>query len=185
MLAHHALSVTPTAAWNLPRDVPRAMAPHMSAVAEKKRGMPPGEGGEPTVVGKIPALDFLDLSSDEEKTFLGFNFAYYREAEIKHGRLAMLAAVAWPLQEIINPLLTDLTGAKDVLAASNGASPSLLNGGLFQLEVLPAVLLFAYGCSKLEQTDLSTRKELDLGWNEFANGTSCRVTPPHARIHNA
>ena len=48
------------------------------------------------------------------------------------------------------------------------ASPSLLNGGLFQLEVLPAVL--PYGCAKLEQSDLAERGELDLGWNEYANG---------------
>ena len=53
----------------------------------------------------------------------------------------MLAAVAWPTQEIFNPILTDALGLKDALAASGGASPSLLNGGLFQLEVLMAVFL--------------------------------------------
>merc|ERR1740127_240174 len=99
----------------------------------------------PKKVGDF-GFDPLNLGTDE-------NFAYMREAEIKHGRLAMLAAVAWPLQEILNPILTDVLQVKDVLAASNGASPSLLNGGLFQLEVLPAVLLFAYGCAKLEQSD--------------------------------
>jgi len=143
----------------------------------KKRGLPPGEaaplGSEterPQVVGRVAALDFLDLSDDDTKRFLGFNFAYYREAEIKHGRLAMLAAVAWPLQEVFNPFITDALGLKDVLAASNGASPSLLNGGLFQLEVLPAVLLFFYGAAQLERADVETREQLDLGWNEFANG---------------
>ena len=125
---------------------------------------------KPYVVGRVTALDFLGLSDDESSTFLGFNFAYYREAEIKHGRLAMLAAVAWPTQEIINPILTESFRLKDVLAASNGASPSLLNGGLFQLEVLPAVLLFSYGCLKLEQSDVAVRAELGLKWNEFANG---------------
>ena len=84
----------------------------------------------------------------------------------------MLAAVAWPLQEIINPLLTDTLRVKDVLVASNGASPSLLNGGLFQLEVLPALLLFTFGCAKLELSDLSERKSADgsASWNEYANG---------------
>ena len=77
-----------------------------------------------------------------------------RVEQIKHGRIAMLAAVAWPLQEIINPFITQAFGMKDVLEASNGASPSLLNGGLFQLEVLPAVLLFFYGASTLERSDL-------------------------------
>merc|ERR1719231_1622545 len=107
------------------------------ALPVKKRGLPPGEGPDgdaPWVVGKVQALDFLRLSDDDQKSFLGFNFAYYREAEIKHDRLAMLAAVAWPLQEIVNPLFVEAayeaTGLQlvDVLDASNGASPSLLNG---------------------------------------------------------
>jgi len=142
-----------------------------------KRGMPPGEAapGQPSsrpfVVGRVEALDFLGLSDDDTKSFLGFNFAYYREAEIKHGRLAMLAAVAWPLQEILNPIITDALQLKDVLAASNGASPSLLNGGLFQLEVLPALLLFVYGCSQLERSDLDVRTQTELKWNEYANGS--------------
>jgi len=151
----------------------------MSTVADepvKKRGLPPGEAApdgtvsKPVVVGRVPALDFLKLGDDEDKSFLGYNFAYYREAEIKHGRIAMLAAVAWPLQEVINPFITQAFGMKDLLEASNGASPSLLNGGLFQLEVLPAVLLFFYGASTLERSDLETRAQLDLKWNEFANG---------------
>ena len=62
-------------------------------------------------------------------------FMPFREAEIKHGRLAMLAAVAWPLQEIFHPLLVDAareTNAlapffvRDVLAETAGKSPSLL-----------------------------------------------------------
>jgi hypothetical protein len=32
----------------------------------------------------------------------------YREAEIRHGRLAMLAAVFWPLQEMLDKLLLDV-----------------------------------------------------------------------------
>lgn len=83
----------------------------------------------------------------------------------------MLAAVAWPLQEILNPIITDALQLKDVLAASNGASPSLLNGGLFQLEVLPALLLFVYGCSQLERSDLDVRTQTELKWNEYANGS--------------
>jgi len=147
----------------------------------KKRGLPPGEsdGGVPSapapVVGRVAALDFLGLSDDYERRLLGFNFAYYREAEIKHGRLAMLAAVAWPLQEILHPIFVgafyEATGVRmvDALAASNGASPSLLNGGLFQLEVLPALLLFTAGCARLEQSDQKTRASLELDWNEYSN----------------
>merc|ERR1719359_1431692 len=47
--------------------------------------------------------------------------AWYREAEVKHARLAMLAAFGWPVSEVLNfgKLLT-----------SDGRAPSLLNGGL-------------------------------------------------------
>ena len=55
-----------------------------------KRGMPPGEvapdgqpSSRPFVVGRVEALDFLGLSDDDTKSFLGFNFAYYREAEVR------------------------------------------------------------------------------------------------------
>ena len=162
----------------------------MSANApSKKRGLPLGEeppagveNAKPRVVGRVKGLDFLGLSEDYDATLLGFNFAYYREAEIKHGRLAMLAAVAWPLQEIFNPIAADwlysTTGVAlpDVLAESNGASPSLVNGGLFQLELLPALLLFTLGCTTLERSDLATRRTLNLGWNEFANGAPSAAT---------
>ena len=29
----------------------------------------------------------------------------YREAELKHGRLAMLAALGWPVSELLQPVL--------------------------------------------------------------------------------
>lgn len=121
----------------------------------------------PKKVGDF-GFDPLGLSSSD-------NFAYYREAEIKHGRLAMLAAVAWPLQEILHPVIVDAvrqsTGLplKDVLVESGGASPSLLNGGLFQAEVLPALLLFTAGCAALERSDLRTREALGCSWNEYPN----------------
>lgn len=53
----------------------------------------------------------------------------YREAEIKHGRLAMLASVGWPLSEIYHPYLSKLANKMDLLSL-NGKAPSVLNGGL-------------------------------------------------------
>lgn len=53
----------------------------------------------------------------------------YREAEIKHGRLAMLASVGWPLSEIYHPYLSKLANKMDMLSF-NGKAPSILNGGL-------------------------------------------------------
>ena len=100
----------------------------------------------------------------------------FREAEIKHGRLAMLAAVAWPLQEIFHPLLVDAareTNAlapffvRDVLAETAGKSPSLLNGGLEQIEVVPALSLAVFAASVLELRDVKVRREMGLGFNEY------------------
>ena len=53
----------------------------------------------------------------------------YYEAELKHGRLAMLAAVAYPLQETVNPILSKALHLPDRLA-EYGLSPSLVNGNL-------------------------------------------------------
>jgi len=114
---------------------------------------------KPNMIGDY-GFDPLSLGTPE-------NFAFMREAEIKHGRLAMLAAVAWPTQEIFHPLLADLTFGKDLLDASNGASPSLLNGGLFQSELFPALFLFAVGTSILEETDKNSRKSNGAAWNEY------------------
>eukprot|EP00293_Proteomonas_sulcata_P015572 CAMPEP_0184311356 /NCGR_PEP_ID=MMETSP1049-20130417/41406_1 /TAXON_ID=77928 /ORGANISM="Proteomonas sulcata, Strain CCMP704" /LENGTH=318 /DNA_ID=CAMNT_0026626679 /DNA_START=24 /DNA_END=980 /DNA_ORIENTATION=+ len=58
----------------------------------------------------------------------------YREAEIKHGRLAMLAAVGWPVAEELQPKIAALVGKQDLLVGGQDAAyervPSVLNGGL-------------------------------------------------------
>merc|ERR1719450_2031363 len=70
--------------------------------------------GDGTLAGDMN-FDPLQLADNSGK------LAFYREAEIKHARLAMLAAFGWPVSEILNfgKLLT-----------SDGRAPSLLNGGL-------------------------------------------------------
>ena len=56
-----------------------------------------------------------------------------REAELKHGRLAMLAAVGWPLAELWDRNIAGFLGLEPALT-STGSSPSLLNGGLDKIE---------------------------------------------------
>lgn len=58
---------------------------------------------------------------------------FKREAEIKHGRLAMLAAVGWPLSELWDRKLAAFFNMGDSLT-STGQAPSLLNGGLERIE---------------------------------------------------
>ncbi len=59
----------------------------------------------------------------------------YREAELKHGRLAMLAAVGWPVSEVAQPYLAKLTNSPALLV-DGGKVPSLLNGGLDRVNPL-------------------------------------------------
>eukprot|EP00285_Hemiselmis_virescens_P013502 CAMPEP_0173391686 /NCGR_PEP_ID=MMETSP1356-20130122/18526_1 /TAXON_ID=77927 ORGANISM="Hemiselmis virescens, Strain PCC157" /NCGR_SAMPLE_ID=MMETSP1356 /ASSEMBLY_ACC=CAM_ASM_000847 /LENGTH=329 /DNA_ID=CAMNT_0014349357 /DNA_START=58 /DNA_END=1043 /DNA_ORIENTATION=+ len=60
----------------------------------------------------------------------------YREAELKHARLAMLAAVGWASSELLHPKLVALIGKPEASWLQPGASgalekaPSVLNGGL-------------------------------------------------------
>ena len=74
-------------------------------------------------------FDPLGLASSPEQVL------YHREAEVKHARLAMLAAAGWPVSELLDRSIADeidadlgldLTSALD----ANDRVPSLLNGGM-------------------------------------------------------
>ena len=70
--------------------------------------------GDKTLAGDM-GFDPLQIADNSEK------LAWYREAEVKHARLAMLAAFGWPVSEV-----TNFGG----LLTGDGRAPSLLNGGL-------------------------------------------------------
>jgi len=112
-------------------------------------------------------FDPLGLGTDE-------TFVPFREAEIKHGRLAMLAAVAWPMQEIFHPILVDAArssgfgGTKDILVATAGKSPSLLNGGLNQWEIAPTLAVAVFAASVLEKKSVDERAAKGLKFNEYS-----------------
>ena len=94
-------------------------------------------------------FDPLGLADEPKK------LAWYREAEIKHARLAMLAAAGWPLSEKLN-LNPDLL--------VNGRAPSLLNGGLGNINTLywvAALGLAIYVESKSIDSQLDTGKRSD------------------------
>ena len=53
----------------------------------------------------------------------------YREAEVKHARLAMLAAAGWPISEVFDKKIALALHMSPLLDAADRA-PSVLNGGL-------------------------------------------------------
>lgn len=57
------------------------------------------------------------------------NLLLYREAEIKHARLAMLAAAGWPVSELFDGKIAKVLGMQPVLG-EGGRVPSVLNGGM-------------------------------------------------------
>jgi hypothetical protein len=72
-------------------------------------------------------FDPLGLAGDAKA------LAWYREAEIKHARLAMLAAVGWPIAELVNSNLANSLGMPSLLV--DGRVPSVLNGGLGEVNL--------------------------------------------------
>ena len=68
----------------------------------------------------------------------------YREAELKHGHLAMLAALGWPVSEALDKPIAKLVGLAPLLT-STGEAPSVLNGGLENIPPLyfPAVFVIS------------------------------------------
>lgn len=99
----------------------------------------------PTQKGKkmsesIPFLECPPLLRDSD---LAGNFGFdplgfaknkeqlwdYREAEVKHGRLAMLAAIGWPVSELTDRSIADFFNAPTMLDEGDRV-PSVLNGGM-------------------------------------------------------
>jgi len=93
----------------------------------------------PTKSASIPFMDrpsVLDGSMAGDVGFDPLGFAKsqmdlntYREAEIKHARLAMLAAAGWPISELFDKKLAGLFGMTPLLDDANRV-PSVLNGGM-------------------------------------------------------
>lgn len=83
----------------------------------------------------------------------------YREAEIKHARLAMLAAAGWPLSELFDKKIAGALHLPALVDAADRA-PSLLNGGLGKVSpvywiacLLAASGVEAYGLSQKKNAD--------------------------------
>ena len=74
-----------------------------------------------------------------------------REAELKHARLAMLAAAGWPLAELWSPFKGAMT---------NGRAPSLFNGHLFDPNNIVFTLLVFGGLAYVEVDTMGKQANL-------------------------
>jgi len=75
-------------------------------------------------------FDPLGLATDAEALIR------MRDAELKHGRLAMLAAVGWPISELVQPQLASLWHEPSLVFKQGGEVPSVLNGGLGDVPIV-------------------------------------------------
>lgn len=110
-----------------------------------------------------PILDG-SMAGDVQFDPLGFakteeDLMNYREAEIKHARLAMLAAAGWPISELADKQIANALGLQPLLDSSDRA-PSVLNGGLGKVSPLywvgclvAAAAIDVYGISKSKQNE--------------------------------
>merc|ERR1719375_575174 len=137
-----------------------------------------GRNSKPAPVQKSEALPWADRPKSLEGTSfvgdsgfdplnlfgadpirLGWDQKFYREAEIKHARLGMLAAVAYPVQEKLEPILAKAFNLPDELKETLGRSPSIVNGGLEQGEIPLALVLFLAGGAIVEYLTNKLKKE--------------------------
>jgi hypothetical protein len=68
----------------------------------------------------------------------------FREAEVKHARLAMLAAAGWPISELFDKSIANTLNLQPVVDASERA-PSVLNGGLGKISPAYWIACLAVG----------------------------------------
>merc|ERR1719181_925071 len=128
----------------------KAAAPAVSEWAD-----PVAAHGSALSIDNIP-FDPLGLASKE-------NLVASREAEIKHGRVAMLAALGWPAAEELEPFFSKLFGLSDELVETAGRAPSLLNGGLEEAQI-PYFLVTAFSIAGvLDYKGTEVQKERKLG----------------------
>ena len=83
--------------------------------------------------GDLPPLQYFDpLNVNSQSTFDEGRAKWMREAELQHGRLAMLAAIALPTSEMMNPD----TLAINYLSSMESSMQSPFWAGMFVYEFL-------------------------------------------------
>jgi Chlorophyll A-B binding protein len=85
------------------------------------------------------------------------NLLWQRQAELKHARIAMLAAVGWPLSELYDKPLAHMWHLKPLLGVGDRV-PSILNGGLAKVPPLYWVAVLAVA-GAIELKSLNNKSE--------------------------
>ena len=116
----------------------------------------------------------VDGATDKQRS-AAYVMRDYRDAELKHGRFAMLAAVAWPLQEAFNPILAAKFHIPNLVAETGGLSPSVLNGGLEQGPIPATVLSFFLLSSFIELQGIRLKERMGDEWLPGDYGLSLKV----------
>jgi len=115
--------------------------------------------------------EFLDGSLPGDRGFDPFNFSsdasalsWYRTAEIKHARLAMLATVGWPIAELTHKAMASQFDLEPALGLHDRA-PSLVNGGLgltnpvFWVAAISAAAVLEFMDTKNANSDSDNEQE--------------------------
>jgi len=162
------------------KDLQGSALENIKAAGEAKTAMlgVMGRNAKPAPVKKSEALPWSDRPKSLEGTSfagdsgfdplglfgadplkLGWDQKFYREAELKHARLGMLAALAYPVQERLEPVLAKAFNLPDELKETLGRSPSIVNGGLEQGEIPLTIVAFLAGGAIVEYLTDKLKKE--------------------------
>jgi hypothetical protein len=116
------------------------------------------------------ALDSMKIAGDRGFDPAGFatsksDLIKYRNAEIKHARLAMLAAAGWPISEKLDAGLAGIFNLP-VDTVGDGMAPSILNGGLSAISPIYWGLVLA-AAAAVELNGLKLENDLpgDFGFD--------------------
>ncbi|CAH0370769.1 unnamed protein product [Pelagomonas calceolata] len=120
--------------------------------------------GRPAILDRALAADsgFDPLSLADSKVQL----YVYREAELKHARLAMLAAAGWPLAELWDTGIAKTFGLEPIIEENGGRAVSVLNGGMGMISPVywVSVVLFAGAVEALSEYKKGQAKAADSQW---------------------
>ena len=97
-------------------------------------------------------FDPLGFAKDRETLF------FLREGEIKHARIAMLAALGWPVSELYHYKLSSFFGNEYVKLGADDKVPSVLNGGLDNVYALFTLGSF-FSIGALLEFELKRRRQ--------------------------